>query len=179
MHRTRISSFFGCLLLGAWLAGAAGCAASDTAPAAAPAQPEAHAGEPGGAMATPDAEGDPIALERAAYERAKPVFDKYCADCHTTAKAQGPEHAEALEHFSMDGYPFGGHHAHELGEEIREVLGADGGEATMPEDDPGVVQGEELALVLAWADAFDEAQAARGGNHEDHAHEDEHDGHEH
>jgi hypothetical protein len=59
---------------------------------------------------------------------------------------------------SMDGYPFQGHHAGEAGTVIRKVLGAAGGrKPTMPSDDPGAVTGEDLAKILAWADAFDRA----------------------
>jgi hypothetical protein len=122
-------------------------------------------------------EADPIAQEMQTYEQAKPVFEKYCAACHTE-RARGTEHAEALLHFSMDRYPFGGHHADEIGAEIRAVLGAADNEPTMPPDNPGVVRGEELALVLAWADAFDRAQAVRTkdqghGRHQpdEHAHD--------
>jgi hypothetical protein len=119
-------------------------------------------------------EADPMTQEMQAYERAKPVFEKYCATCHTE-RARGTEHAEALLHFSMDSYPFGGHHADEIGAEIRAVLGAADSEPTMPLDTPGVVRGEELALVLAWADAFDRAQAVRAADqgHDQH-HPDEH-----
>jgi hypothetical protein len=105
-------------------------------------------------------EADPMTQEMHAYEQARPVFEKYCAACHTE-RDRGTEHAEALLHFSMDGYPFGGHHADEIGAEVRAVLGAADNEPTMPPDNPGVVRGEELALVLAWADAFDRAQAVR------------------
>lgn len=107
------------------------------------------------AVAPEPAAGDRVADERAAYERARPVFQKYCAMCHTT----GGTHAKkaALQRFTMDQYPFGGHHASEIASSIREVLGAGGEEPTMPRDIPGAVQGEELALVLAWAEAFDSA----------------------
>jgi mono/diheme cytochrome c family protein len=115
----------------------------------------------GGAPATREA--DPIAQEMRAYEQARPVFEKYCAGCHTE-RARGTEHAEALLHFSMVSYPFGGHHADEIAAEIRAVLGAAGNEPTMPPDTPGVVRGEELDLVLAWADAFDRAQAVRSAD---------------
>ena len=94
--------------------------------------------------------------EAAAYETAKPVFTKYCAECHTTG---GPGSGrEALEHFDMSGYPFGGHHAATIGAEVREVLGATGEKPTMPKNKPGIVTGDELAAILAWADAFDAAQ---------------------
>jgi len=60
-----------------------------------------------------------------------------------------------LRHFTMDGYPFGGHHAATIARTIREVLGAAGEPATMPDDRPGAVQGADLALVLQWAEAWD------------------------
>lgn len=105
-----------------------------------------------------------IANEMSAYRQAKPVFHRYCAPCHTS---DGPrdEREDALGHFVMDGYPFGGHHAHEIAITIRQSLGASGKDSTMPQDAPGSVQGDELALILAWADAFSEAQTARAGHH--------------
>jgi mono/diheme cytochrome c family protein len=93
--------------------------------------------------------------ERTAYERVKPILEKHCATCHTTS---GPATSkEALEHFSMDGYPFGGHHANEIGAVVRKSLGASGSKPTMPRGKAGVVKGDELAAILAWADAFDAA----------------------
>jgi hypothetical protein len=104
---------------------------------------------------------DHAAVELAAYQAAKPVFDKYCAGCHV--KGERGAKKSALKHFDMTTYPFGGHHAGELGGEIREVLGATGKKPTMPMKNAGAVKGEELALILAWADAFDAARAAAGG----------------
>lgn len=91
--------------------------------------------------------------ERSAYEKAKPVFDRYCSSCHTTAgsRSQGL----ALQHFEMDHYPFGGHHATEIAAAVRRVLGADGSKPTMPPDRPGAVEGEDLKLILAWASQVD------------------------
>jgi hypothetical protein len=146
-------------------------AAEPTAPPAEPVEPshDAHAhphppaptdtATAGGDAAPPDA-GTPTPTpapdpERAAYERAKPVLDKYCAGCHTTG-AKGAT-KKALEHFTMDSYPFGGHHAAEMAVTMRKVLGASGKKATMPRGNPGAVQGDELASVLAWADAFEAA----------------------
>lgn len=103
--------------------------------------------------------------EQEAYQRARPVFERYCASCHTSS---GGKRA-ALRHFTMDGYPFGGHHAAQISATIREVLGASGQPATMPKDRPGAVQSEELRAILDWADAFDRAHAA--GNHDEHHHE--------
>ena len=104
--------------------------------------------------------------ERAAYERAKPVFVAYCAACHTGRGKRSSRNA--LEHFSMDSYPFGGHHASEITATTREVLGQSGSKPTMPKDRPGSVQGEELKHVLAWADAFDRAHGERTDEHDEH-----------
>lgn len=115
----------------------------------------------------------PSAAETAAFEQAKPVFAKYCAGCHTQGgQAAAEQQAEALEHFDMTSYPFGGHHAATIGTEVKEVLGATGEKPSMPKNRPGSVKGDELALVLAWADAFEAAHPA----HDEH---DEHDAHDH
>jgi hypothetical protein len=77
----------------------------------------------------------------------------------------------------MTAYPFGGHHAAEITGAIRKVLAIGGGKATMPMDDPGAVKGDELALIAAWADAYDKAdQAGAHGEHEhgDHQHDADH-----
>jgi mono/diheme cytochrome c family protein len=109
---------------------------------------------PAGTSASP-AGPDLAAAEKAAYERARPVFEKHCRRCH----APGGEKATAksLGHFSMDGYPFGGHHAASAGAAVREVLGVSGEAASMPADDPGAVKGDELDAVIAWSKAFDQA----------------------
>jgi mono/diheme cytochrome c family protein len=98
--------------------------------------------------------------EESAYARAKPVFDRYCASCHASKGERASE--KKLGHFNMDGYPFTGHHAAEIGQTIRKVLGVSGGEPTMPKDQPGVVAGDELERVVAWSKAFDDAHS--GGN---------------
>ena len=105
---------------------------------------------------------DLLAAEMAAYENVKPLVGKYCASCHT--KGQKGAKAKTLEHFETTTYPFGGHHAMEVGKNVRKVLGIDGGKPTMPKNKPGAVQGDELALFKAWADAFDASHA--GGAHE-------------
>lgn len=109
-----------------------------------------------------------LAAETAAYEKAKPVFEAHCSKCH----AKGGKNAEPkpLEHFDMTSYPFGGHHAVEIGAEVRKVLGIGGGKATMPFDQPGAVKGDHLALIAAWADAYDNAH--KGGAHADRGHGD-------
>ncbi len=107
---------------------------------------------------------DLLAVETTAYENAKPVFAKYCASCHT--KGQRGAKPKTLEHFEMTTYPFGGHHAMEVGKNVRKVLAIGGGKATMPKNKPGSVKGAELALFASWADAFDASHA--GGAHEGH-----------
>jgi mono/diheme cytochrome c family protein len=111
-----------------------------------------------------------LADEHAAFEKAKPVFEKYCSGCHT----QGGPHATAkkLDHFEMTKYPFGGHHAGTLGPTIRKVLAIGGGKATMPDSKPGAVKGDDLAAISAWTQAWDASQAAGAhppvANHDDH-----------
>jgi hypothetical protein len=126
-----------------------------------------HAGH--GAQA-PSPEPEPsgealLAAEQDAYQRAKPVFDKYCAKCHS--KDGKKARKATLAHFSMDTYPFGGHHETEMGEEVREVLGVTGKRPTMPQDQPGIVQGDELALLVTWSEAFDTSHAAGLHQHGD------------
>lgn len=99
---------------------------------------------------------EPTPEELTAYEAAKPVFERHCFRCHTAAGKKAKR--KSLDHLTMDGYPFGGHHASDAANVIRKVLGVGGSaKATMPSDDPGVVAGDELARVLTWADAFDRA----------------------
>ncbi|HEU5056991.1 MAG TPA: c-type cytochrome [Kofleriaceae bacterium] len=134
---------------------------------------------PGETPADPDqAKADLLAAEAAALEKARPVFDKHCARCHT--KGGKNARPKTLEHFDMSSYPFGGHHAGEIAGEIREVLAIGGGKPSMPADKPGAVSGDELALIAAWADACEKSHGA--GAHQGHGHGDDHDhggGHKH
>lgn len=112
-------------------------------------------------LATPDpatVKADLLASERAAWDTAKPVFDKSCATCHTKAGKKSAK--KKLDHFDMDTYPPGGHHSGTIGFTIREVLGLTGKKPTMPFDKPGSVQGEDLARVKAWTDAWETADKA-------------------
>ena len=87
------------------------------------------------------------------------MFEKYCANCHTKTgkKATGKK----LGHFDMTTYPFGGEHAKSIGNEIRVVLAIDGHKkATMPDDKPGSVKGDDLAAIKAWTEAWQAAGAA-------------------
>ena len=106
----------------------------------------------------PDAKADTLAAETAAYEKAKPVFEKYCAACHTKAGKKSAK--KKLDHFDMDTYPFGGEHTAFIGDHIRGVLGLSGKKATMPYDKPGSVKGDDLATVKAWTDAWEAAEKA-------------------
>src|SRR5512140_3691289 len=78
-----------------------------------------------------------LVAEQAAYAKAKPVFEKVCAKCHTqTGEKATPK---KLHHFDMTSYPFGGHHSKTVGPTIRTVLGLGKKKATMPDDKPGSV----------------------------------------
>ena len=132
--------------------------------------PEAPLAEEPAAETPPDptqVKAELLAAETSAFELAQPVFKQHCARCHV--KGGKKAKAKTLGHFNMTAYPFGGHHADEITAEIRKVLAIGGGKPTMPMDDPGVVQGDELSLIAAWADAYDKAHA--GGAHEDRAHD--------
>jgi mono/diheme cytochrome c family protein len=101
--------------------------------------------------------------ETDAWARAKPVLTKYCAACHTKDGKKAT--AKKLDHFNMATYPPGGHHAKKIGYTMRDVLGLSGKKPTMPSGRPGVVKGDELAAIKAWADAWitaDKAGAHRG-----------------
>ena len=143
--------------------------ASPTPPAAASAEPSSppeHPAPPAAEPAPPaaDPKAEALAAETAAYEKAKPVFEKYCASCHTKAGKKSAR--KKLDHFDMDTYPFGGEHTAFIGNHIRDVLGLSGKKATMPDDKPGSVTGADLALIQAWADAWDAAE--RAGAHPPH-----------
>lgn len=126
---------------------------------ATPAEPAPPAEDPAA-----KAKAQLLATETAAFEKAKPAFDKWCASCHT--KDGKKASAKKLEHFDMTTYPFGGEHGMEIAKEIREVLGLTGKRPTMPADKKGAVKGEDLEAIKAWADAFDASHA--GGAHEGH-----------
>jgi mono/diheme cytochrome c family protein len=99
--------------------------------------------------------------ERAAFAAARPVFEKHCFRCHT--KNGRKAKPKSLAHLTLDRYPLGGHHAAEAGTVVRRVLGA-GPEKkppTMPSDDVGAVAADDLAKILAWADAFDRAHPSK------------------
>jgi len=119
--------------------------------------------EPPPAEPTPEKlKADLLANENGAYQAAKPVFQQYCASCHE--KGGKSASSKKLDHFDMTAYPFGGHHAMEISKEIRHALGIDGSKPTMPKSKPGAVKGDELALIAAWADAFDASH--EGGAHQ-------------
>ena len=113
----------------------------------------------------PDPEAEKKAAmdaEIAAFEKAKPVFEANCKGCHF--KGQKNASAKKLAEFDITTYPFGGKHGNAA--DIKKSLGIGGGKATMPKNKPGSVKGDELALIAAWADAFDASH--EGGAHEDH-----------
>jgi hypothetical protein len=119
-------------------------------------EPSPIAGGPPGA-AEPKLTDAALRDELAAFEQAKPVFEAYCAKCHTSAANESAK--GALRHFNIDSYPFEGHHASEITPTLRNVLGLSGHKATMPRDRPGIVQGEDLGLIVAWMAAYDRAHS--------------------
>ncbi len=133
-------------------------------PAAEPVRTEPALPEPPAGPDPATLRADLLAAETTAYTNAKPLFEKYCASCHS--KGQRGAKAKTLEHFETTTYPFGGHHAMEVGKNVRKALGIGGGKPTMPKTRPGIVKGDELARFAAWADAFDASHA--GGAHEGH-----------
>lgn len=131
----------------------------------APSAPEDATAE--ASSAAPSAQVDPSVAERDAYDRARPAFERHCARCHASDGDKAKR--GSLKHFNMDGYPFGGHHASEIGQTVREVLGGTGLQPSMPRDNPGAVTGEDLAVMLAWADAFERAYPRSA--HSEHGHQ--------
>jgi mono/diheme cytochrome c family protein len=104
------------------------------------------------------AKGDPLAAETKAWKAAQPVFEKYCAHCHTDGGAKATK--KKLNRFNFTSYPPIGTRAKTIGITVREVLGLSGGKPKMPADKPGSVAGEELAQIKAWADAWEAADKA-------------------
>ena len=105
---------------------------------------------------------DPLTAEKAAFERARPVFVARCSRCHS--KDGKDARPISLEHFDMTSYPFGGHHTETITTTLRNVVGLDGSKPKMPQDNKGSLTEDQLALIEAWAAAYDAAEA--GGAHE-------------
>lgn len=99
------------------------------------------------------------AAERAAFDRAKPVFDRYCIACHTKRGKQKTQ--KRLDAIDFTKYPPAGRYAKIVGGAVRDVLGQSGVPATMPFDRKGAVVGDELAVVMAWVDAWARAHHER------------------
>lgn len=106
-----------------------------------------------------DVKAELLASERSAWAAAQPVFEKACASCHTKAGKKAAK--KKLDHFNMDAYPLGGHHTQTIGFTIRDVLGISGKKPTMPYDKPGSVQGDNLAKIKRWTDAWEAAEKAK------------------
>jgi hypothetical protein len=129
--------------------------AATEAAATTPTQGESTSSESSGAPAE-DPKQAALQAELAAYETAKPVFEKFCSGCHEKGKRGATK--KALGEFEITAYPFTGEHAN--GPDIRKVLGIGGGKATMPRNKPGAVKGDDLAAITAWLDAWDAAESA-------------------
>jgi mono/diheme cytochrome c family protein len=140
-----------------------GCTPHDTVPPAHPtpptSAPASSMSSSAAAAATPPASNPAVAgagvaqAELDAYTKAKPIFEAHCAKCHAQGGAKASP--KKLGHFDMTSYPFGGHHAAYVGLAVRQVLGVEGKDATMPDDDPGAIKGADLAAIVAWSRAFD------------------------
>lgn len=104
-----------------------------------------------------------LSPELAAYERARPVFQRFCGNCHINGAPMWRQ--SITSHFDMGHYPFTGHHSNTITITIRRVLGANGRPPTMPpRAGAGSVRGEDLQLILAWADAYDRAHPQTATN---------------
>ncbi len=137
-----------------------GSAVASQPPATKAPEPPAEPPKPDPAKVTADL----LAAETTAFATARPVFEKACATCHTKAGKKAAK--KKLDHFDMDTYPLGGHHTATIGFTIRDVLGISGKKPTMPYDKPGSVQGDDLAAIKAWTDAWEAAE--KGGAHPAH-----------
>lgn len=91
--------------------------------------------------------------EAVAFEAARPVFARACARCHTKAGKKATK--KRLDNFDLDLYSLGEQHTATIGFTIRDVLGISGKKPTMPYDKPGSVQGDDLAAIKAWSDAWE------------------------
>lgn len=101
---------------------------------------------------------DDVALvEVAAYVQARSAFQRHCFRCHAITGEEATK--KSLERLDMSRYPFGGRRGPIAGRAIRQVLGDGGGKPTMPKDDPGGVQGDDLLVISKWADVFDSVRA--------------------
>jgi hypothetical protein len=95
---------------------------------------------------------DTSVTEVSAYLDARDAFERHCFRCHASSEGGNKK---ALERLDMTRYPFAGRRAGDAGRAVRRALGAAGAKATMPKDDPQSVVGDDLAVLLKWAEAFD------------------------
>ena len=129
-------------------------AATPPAQPAEPAEPATPPADP--TPPQPDPKQVAMETELAAFENAKPTFEKFCSGCHLQGKRGATK--KALAELDITAYPFTGEHAN--GPDIRKSLGIGGGKAKMPKNKPGSVKGDDLAKITAWLDAWDAAEAA-------------------
>lgn len=129
---------------------------TQTTPASTAEQTPPAGGEQPAEPPAPDPKETAMQAELAAYETAKPVFEKFCINCHQKGKRGATK--KALAELDITEYPFKGEHAN--GPDIRKALGIGGGKPTMPRNKPGSVKGDDLAAITAWLDAWDAAEAA-------------------
>ena len=139
----------------------AGCTAAPSTSAPKPARP---------------VDRDPLAVERAAYDAARPVFERWCVRCHVPTN--GSMSVITSDTFDISTYPFTGQSGALAGYHVADVLGTmfgdldapDGADEfrrpwaqhapRMPKTEPGAVQGDDLALVRTWTVAWRAAHRA-------------------
>ncbi len=91
--------------------------------------------------------------ELAAYERARPVFERECKRCH--ASGTRLTSTAAMGGVDMSRYPFGGGTPTEVARRIGVSIGLFGRGATMPPTRLPGLRGEDAALVAAWIAAVE------------------------
>jgi hypothetical protein len=123
---------------------------------AAHAAPDAPANTAPGKAAPSKA--DLLTAEKAAWDTAQPVMQRYCAKCHILGGSAAT--AKKLKRFNITSYPVSGNRAATAGFSVREALGLTGKSPRMPSDQPGAVKGDDLAKVKAWTDAWVAADQA-------------------
>ena len=137
----------------------AACGPPSTPVAKAPAAVVVDAGVAPAPVAPVVSQAELDAAERAAFDRAKPVIDRYCSACHT--KRGKKKTQKRLDAIDFSKYPPAGRYAKIVGGAVRDVLGQSGVPATMPFDRKGAVVGDELAVVMGWVDAWAHAHHDR------------------
>ena len=131
------------------------------APSASPPPSSLATQTPTATPLAPPSASAPAATEQTTAQKARAVFNQQCASCHIEGT-----NAKATKHFKLDHDVLAGHHVGSLGKTMRQVLGMNGGKATMP---PGghALSPEDAQLLVSWADEQDRSAPKQ---HEGHTH---------